>query len=184
MRADARRNYERILEVAHEVFAESGTEASLEEIARRAEVGTGTLYRHFPTREDLFVGVMKSVFEDQHLEARRQLENPDPVDAFESYIRYWFRHTARYKGIAAELMTEAMRSERGWVTTCEITWADSDILLARAQSAGQLRTDITAKEVWRLLHGIAMTVGNGSLSNEEGERMLDVVIRGLRPDFT
>jgi AcrR family transcriptional regulator len=180
MRADARRNYERILAVAHTVFAENGAQASLEEIARRADVGIGTLYRHFPSREDLFAAVMRTVFEGQHAEALRQMAHPDPVAGFEAYVQYWFQHTAPYKGLAAELMTAALKSERSWVASCEVAWEDSDVLLKRAQESGQYRKDVSAKDVWRLLHGVAITLHDGSMSLEDAQPLLDVVMRGLR----
>src|SRR3954452_2753784 len=87
MRADARRNVERLLAVAKETFAERGADAPLEEIARRAGVGIGTLYRHFPTREALLEALLRDSFEPLRAEADRLLTSPSPGDALDAWLR-------------------------------------------------------------------------------------------------
>lgn len=180
MRADARRNYDRILVTAHDVFREQGTDASLEEIARRAEVGIGTLYRHFPVREDLLVAVMQSTFEKMHIRANELMECDDPAAALEEYALYWLQHTAVYKGVAAECMNRALESNQPWATRCHVCQDDSQHLLARAQQAGTIRADVTHKDIWRLLNGLVLGLKDASVSQEQALTMFNVVMKGLR----
>ena len=181
MRADARRNYDRLVSVAHDVFAEQGVNASLEEIARRAEVGTGTLYRHFPTREALLSTVMESAFTSQHAYACDLMKRDDAAEAFEDYIRYWIRHTAVYKGLAAEVMKAAIEGNApALASTCVYARTDSETLLLRAQESGQIRGDVTQMDIWRLLHGVAMAVKDTEIDQETARTMVDVILKGLR----
>lgn len=183
MRADARRNFVRLVAVAHEVFIEQGIGASLEEIARRAEVGVGTLYRHFPTREALVATVMGSALEAQHVYAQELLELDDPADALDRYIWYWLRNTAVYKGLAAECMKAAVDGEESALTTtCRWAKIDSDALLRRAQAAGQIRSDVTIVDVFRLMHGVAMAVKDTQIDQETTRTLVDVILKGLRTD--
>lgn len=181
MRADARRNYERLTECAHEVFIEQGVGASLEEVARRAGVGTGTLYRHFPTRESLLSTVMESAFAAQHTYAAELLKREDAAEAFDEYIRYWIRHTAIYKGLAAEIMKAAMEGRANALTSsCIYARTDSEIILQRAQESGQIRSDITKTDIWRLLHGVVMAVKDTEIDQETARTMVDVILKGIR----
>lgn len=181
MRADARRNYDRLVEVAHEVFTEQGIGASLEEIARRAGVGTGTLYRHFPTREALLSTVMESAFTAQHVYAQELLAREDAAAALDDYIRYWIRNTAPYKGLAVEVMKAAMEGNRALsASSCFLARDDAEEILARAQASGQIRTDITQKDVWRLLHGVVMAVKDTEIDQATARTMVDVILKGLR----
>ena len=180
MRADARRNYDRILVAAHDVFSEHGTDASLEEVARRAGVGIGTLYRHFPTREELLVAVMQSTFENVHTRATELLEWDEPADALEEYALYWLQHTAVYKGVAAECMNRALESDQPWATRCHVAQSDSQQLLARAQRAGTIRADVTHKDIWRLLNGLVLGLKDASVSREQALTLFNVVMKGLR----
>lgn len=180
MRADARRNYERILKNAHVVFSESGTDASLEEIARRAEVGAGTLYRHFPSREDLLVAVMHNGFADLHRRALELRTSPDPAAALEEYFAFWLQQTTTYKGVAAAVMNQSLESERPWASRCHLAQEDSQFLLQRAQDAGAIRSDITHKEIWRLLNGVVIGVKDANVSRDEAQSMFDIILRGLR----
>jgi len=183
MRADARRNYDRLVDVAHEVFTEQGVGASLEEIARRAGVGAGTLYRHFPTREALLITVMESAFSAQHAYALELLSRDDPAEALEDYIRFWIRNTAVYKGLSVEVMKAAMEGvETPLAMTCFQTRTDAEEILSRAQASGQIRDDITQKDVWRLLHGVVMAVKDTEVDQATARTMVDVILKGLRAD--
>ncbi|MGC4192455.1 MAG: TetR/AcrR family transcriptional regulator [Thermomicrobiales bacterium] len=181
MRADARRNYDRLIAVAHEVFTEQGVGASLEEIARRAGVGTGTLYRHFPTREALLLTVMESAFSAQHAYAVDLLGRDDAAEALEDYIRFWIRNTAVYKGLSVEVMKAAMEGvETPLTVTCLQTRIDAEEILSRAQASGQIRPDVTQKDVWRLLHGVVMAVKDTEIDQDTARTMVDIILKGLR----
>ena len=155
-RADAQRNYECILNIARDVFAERGPDASLEEIARRAEVGIGTLYRHFPSREDLLVSVMHNGFDDLHHRAIELQTSPEPAAALDEYFGLLLQHATTYKGCAATIMNKSLESERRWASSSHVAQEDSQILLKRAQDAGAIRSDVTHKEIWRLLSGVVI----------------------------
>ncbi|MGB3327355.1 MAG: helix-turn-helix domain-containing protein [Thermomicrobiales bacterium] len=183
MRADARRNYERLIATAHEVFVERGVGASMEEIARRAGVGTGTLYRHFPTRELLLTSVMESAFVAQHAYATEVLAREDAADAMDDYIRYWIRNTAVYKGLSVEVMKAAMEGDvASLASSCLFVRGDAEQILARAQASGKIRADIEQKDIWRLLHGVVMAVKDTQISQETARTMVDIILKGLRTD--
>jgi AcrR family transcriptional regulator len=181
MRADALRNYQRILAAAHEVFVEEGTDATLEEVARRAEVGTGTLYRHFPSREALLVGVMQDAFLELHQRAIELRQSDDPLAAFEEYLTRWLHRSAMYKGIAVELMDTPPHCDPYWTNSILTAKADFRELLERAQDAGAIRADVTDMDVWHLMKGVATCLKDPDVRREEGRTLFDIIIRGLRP---
>jgi len=181
MRADAQRNYDRILAAAHEVFVERGSDATLEEVARRAEVGIGTLYRHFPSREDLLVAVMQDAFTELHLRAAELRTSPDPYAAFEAYLGRWLHRSAMYKGIAVEIMEDTLHCDPQWAMCLQSAQEDFQDLLQRAQDAGAIRQDVTDKDVWHLMKGVAGSLKDPVIRREEGRTLFDVVLRGLRP---
>ncbi len=104
MRADARRNYERLVATATAAFAERGAEASLDDIARRAGVGSGTLYRHFPTRQALLEAVYRDQVEELCSQARELLASPSPGDAFATWLRAMASYMTTKRGLSS-LMT-------------------------------------------------------------------------------
>jgi AcrR family transcriptional regulator len=174
-RADARRNYERLLQAARAAFAEDGTGATLDDIARRAQLGIGTLYRHFPTRQHLLEAVYVDEFEAI---ARRadDLADLPPWDALVQWLREFVRYAATKRVLAQEMLgsidrdAEVFRASRAAITGA------GGALLARAQEAGVARTDAEFGDVSRLIYGIA---GAGS-EPEQVERMLDIALDGLR----
>src|SRR5688572_32472849 len=103
-RSDARRNYDHLIAVARATFAENGTEASLREVARRAGVGIGTLYRHFPTREALLEALLGDGFEALRAEAVTSLDAPDPGEALAEWLRAFGIASTRYEGLPASVM--------------------------------------------------------------------------------
>jgi AcrR family transcriptional regulator len=171
-RADARRNYEALTSAAREAFAEDGVSASLEDIARRAQVGIGTLYRHFPTRQDLF----ESVYVDEVEALCRtadDLADLPPWDALAGWLRRFVRYIATKRALA-----EALNHDSELFRTCrEMTYTAGEPLLKRAQQAGVARSDTSFDDVLRLLSGITMIhfAEPGQL-----ERVLDLAFDGLR----
>jgi AcrR family transcriptional regulator len=150
-RADARRNYERILEVAASVVAEQGTQASLREIARRAEVGLGTLYRHFPTRDDLLEALLRQRF-DGLTEAARELADRPPGEALEEWLRRFLVGSTTYSGLAQSLMTTDEGSPL--YASCEAMREAAGRLLTRAQKAGHVRSDVDHFDLFGLVSAL------------------------------
>jgi AcrR family transcriptional regulator len=174
-RADARRNYEKLVAAAREVFAEDGTSASLEDIARRAQVGIGTLYRHFPTRQHL----LEAVYLDEVEAICRSaagFADLEPWDALVAWLREFVGFAATKRALAQEMLG-TIGSDAAVFRTCRVAISEAgDGLLGRAQAAGAARADANFIDIARLLGGIASIDSDA----EQIERILDIVIDGLR----
>jgi AcrR family transcriptional regulator len=174
-RADARRNYEKLVTAAREAFAECGTSASLEDIARRAQVGIGTLYRHFPTRQHL----LEAVYLDEVQAICRSaadLSDLAPWDALVAWLREFVGFAATKRALAQEMLG-TIGSDAEVFRTCRVAISSAgDELLGRAQAAGAVRADASFVDIARLLGGIASIDSDP----EQIERILDIVIDGLR----
>ena len=175
MRADARRNYEKLLTVAREAFAEDNS-VTLEEIARRAQVGIGTLYRHFPTRPDLLEGVYVVEVEDLCREAE-ELGDLPPWDALVSWLHRYTEYIGTKRALAEQLNASLGKNSDVFRSCRELVFDKGGWLLTRAQEAGAARTDATFDDVLRLVGGITMMT-----FAEEGQmmRVLDMALDGLR----
>jgi AcrR family transcriptional regulator len=182
-RADAVRNRERLLEAAKAVFSAGGPEASLEAVARRAGVGIGTLYRHFPTREALFEAVYRREVQ-QLVELAEQLRSEaEPVEALRRWLRSNVELVATKKGMLAALALVAVRGSSALYadTLARLTKAVG-ALLDRAVAAGEIRADIGPEDLLRSLIGMCY------LHDQPGWqasviRLMDVFVDGLRvPD--
>ncbi|MCP3380696.1 MULTISPECIES: TetR/AcrR family transcriptional regulator [unclassified Bradyrhizobium] len=178
-RADAVRNRERVLEAAKLVFNAGGPEASLEAVAKRAGVGIGTLYRHFPTREDLFEAVYRREVE-QLSELAEQLKNAkDPVDALRRWLGSTVEFVATKKGMSAALaLTFQSSSELAAFSMDRLTRAVGS-LLDRAVAAGQMRADISPEDLFRALIGMCYMHDQPGWQSSV-LRTLDVFVDGLR----
>jgi AcrR family transcriptional regulator len=179
-RADAVRNRERVLEAAKTVFSAGGPDASLEAVARRAGVGIGTLYRHFPTREALFEAVYRREVE-QLGELAEQLKNePQPVEALRQWLRSNVEFVATKKGMSAALALAAHgKSSELIAFSFERLTKAVGALLDRAVAAGEIRADVSPEDLLRALVGMCY------LHDQPGWqasviRLLDVFIDGLR----
>ena len=174
-RADARRNYEKLVSAAREAFAEDGTSASLEDIARRAHVGIGTLYRHFPTRQHLLEAVYLDEVE-AICRSAADLADLEPWDALVTWLRQFVGFAATKRALAQEMLG-TIGSDAEVFRTCRVAISSAgDELLGRAQAAGAVRADASFIDVARLLGGIASIDSDP----EQIERILDIVIDGLR----
>jgi AcrR family transcriptional regulator len=174
-RADARRNYEKLVSAAREVFAQDGTSASLEDIARRAQVGIGTLYRHFPTRQHL----LEAVYLDEVEAICRSaagLADLAPWDALEAWLREFVGFAATKRALAQEMLATIGSDAEVFRTCREAISAAGDELLGRAQAAGVVRADANFMDIGRLLGGIASIQSDP----EQIERILEIVLDGLR----
>ena len=178
MRADARRNYERLLVAGREAFSERGEQASMDDIAKRAEVGPGTLYRHFPSREALLAAVYR---DDVAVMAERAAELAGtlaPFEALAAWLHEQLVYTKAKLGITAVLKS-MLKDDTETFEWCRDTMRDAlGSLLKPAQDAGAIRSDVDQITVLRLVHGVGMASENAP---ETADRMLNLVIDGLRP---
>jgi AcrR family transcriptional regulator len=178
-RADAARNRERVLEAAKAVFSAGGPDASLEAVAKRAGVGIGTLYRHFPTREALFEAVYRREVE-QLTELAEQLKNEaEPVEALRRWLRSNVEFVATKKGMAAALTLAAHGMSELYAYSADRLTKAIGSLLDRAVAAGEIRSDIGPADVLRALVGMCY------MNDQPGWqksvlRLLDVFVDGLR----
>jgi AcrR family transcriptional regulator len=182
VRADARRNYEQLIEQARQSFAVSGTDASLDEIARRAGVASGTLYRHFPTRLDLIEAVLSSQLEELTELGRGLLVADDEYGALATWLRATLTHGLTYRGLSAAVMAAAVDRDdnqvRNWHAQLVVVGAD---LLRRAQTAGAVVATVEPVDVLKMISAIAWASQDGSDSAAQAERLFAVVMSGLRP---
>lgn len=178
-RADAVRNRERVLEAAKAVFNAGGPEASLEAVAKRAGVGIGTLYRHFPAREDLFEAVYRREVE-QLSELAEQLKNAkDPVDALRRWLRSNVEFVATKKGMSAALaLTFQSSSELAAFSMGRLTKAIGS-LLDRAVAAGEMRGDVSPEDLLRAFFAMCY-MHDQPHWQASVLRLLDVFVDGLR----
>ncbi|MFF9778565.1 TetR/AcrR family transcriptional regulator [Streptomyces sp. NPDC013978] len=148
MRTDARRNYERILRTAVEHFAAYGVDTSLEDIARGAGVGPGTLYRHFPTREDLLAAALQDR-QTQLLARKNELEEGvDPADALREWLRELRHHLRTFKGLADPMLGAVKGKAAPLTLTCQSMESITGDFLRRAQAADRARTDVSARDLF------------------------------------
>ncbi|MCW3047735.1 MAG: TetR/AcrR family transcriptional regulator [Solirubrobacterales bacterium] len=175
-RADARRNYEKLLAAAGEAFAENGTAASLEDIARRADVGIGTLYRHFATRQDLLEAVYIDEVEEMS-RAAADLTDLEPWDALVTWLHQFVRYAATKRALADEMMATVDQDAEVFVACRTAITEAGSMLLRRAQEAGVVRPDTNFTDIGRMVAGIA---GIRTADSGQIERILDVALDGLR----
>jgi AcrR family transcriptional regulator len=181
-RADAERNRRALLEAAAETFAHEGSEAGLEGIAKRAGVGIGTLYRNFPTRQEL----LEAVYLNRAIELRRQAEeilahpSDRPVDDLVAWLRSQMAMGRQGRSLGSTVLA-AKHQEGSEINTACLAMRDSGIeLLARAQEAGEIGPHVEFTDVLRLVHGIVLVTEGLADGDEQADRMLDLLVTGLR----
>jgi AcrR family transcriptional regulator len=175
-RADARRNYDSLVAAAREAFTESDRSASLEDIARRAGVGIGTLYRNFPTRSDL----VEAVYVDEVEALARsadELAALEPWEALTAWLQRFVGYVATKQSLSDELFAIAERDAAVFAGCRAVLHTAGAPLLARAQAEGVVRPDVTIDEVVRMVAGIAKIP---SEDPAEIQRLLGVALDGLR----
>ncbi|HEX3787862.1 MAG TPA: helix-turn-helix domain-containing protein [Pseudonocardiaceae bacterium] len=180
MRADARRNCEKIIAVAREVFAEHGTDAPLDEIAKRAQVGAGTLYRHFANRDALIEAVYRSEIVGLSTRAHELAEQHSPQVALEEWIRLQLRFITEQHGLAAALKVAIDKDSETFGYCRTVMREAAGEILQPLQESGDIRADITPADLLRLAHGIGVVSEN--LPKDEQDRLLSVLINGLQPE--
>jgi AcrR family transcriptional regulator len=180
MRGDARRNRERIVEVAREVFREKGYDASLDLVAKRAGVGAGTLYRHFPTREALLDAVMQRWVDRVNEAAEKSLAHEGGAREqllawFESYVAL----ISAYKGSPAKITSAMGDLGSPIVTKCQALAQSTERVLGQVAAEGALRDGVETLQVTRLVGGVATVADQGDLDPAAVRPLLEVVADGL-----
>ncbi|RSM78467.1 TetR/AcrR family transcriptional regulator [Amycolatopsis sp. WAC 01375] len=178
MRADARRNYERIVAVAKEAFTADGVDVPADDIAKRAGVGAGTLYRHFPTRDKLIEAVYRDEIDGLAQQAYDLLDELPPGKALETWLATHVIYVVEKHGLAMTLKAsvDAGSEVFGW---CQSRLrAAADTIVKAAQDEGVLRSDVTGVDILRLGHGLGSAASKAS--EEDTKRLLTIVLDGLR----
>jgi AcrR family transcriptional regulator len=181
MRADARRNYAALVAAADEVFAEQGGDAALEEIAQRAGVGIGTLYRHFPSRRALILATIEHASNAVSEQGRELLDVPSPGGAFETWLRALLEHASAYNGLGAEALRLPPDPEEQ-ADSCSAMRAVCAALLERAQAAGEVRADVDATDLFLMVYSLASAGVQEGAPPRTAERLLALVFDGLRSE--
>jgi AcrR family transcriptional regulator len=178
-RADAVRNRELVLEAARAVFSAGGPDASLEAVARTAGVGIGTLYRHFPTREDLFEAVYRREVQQLADLAEQLKQAAQPVDALRQWMRSNVKFVATKKGMSAALALAAYKNSKLFSYSFDQLNRAIGALLDRAIAAGEIRDDISSEDLLRALVGMCYMHDQPGWQTRV-LRLVDVFIDGLR----
>jgi AcrR family transcriptional regulator len=181
MRADAQRNYVRLLDAAMAAFAEHGADdVSLEEIARRAGVGIGTLYRHFPTRQALLEAVYRDQVESLSALAEQLLRAGSPGDALAEWMRALVKFSSTKRTMTSALLA-TLGTDSELLSACAtVIRGSAQALFARAQEAGVVRPDADVGDLIRLVHAVNIATEKAA-DPGQADRMLALIMDGLRP---
>ncbi len=181
MRADAVRNYDKVLSAATAAFAEHGPDATLDDIAKRAGVGIGTLYRHFPTRESLQGAVVRERIVELAERGRELLDDEAPFDALVDWLHEHLAFSATKRGMLAAVLLMKDSGDPDFVGACDRMIGVVDALVARAEAAGELRPGVSGNDVLQLVSGIAYSAersGDPALA----DRLFSLMIAGIRAE--
>jgi len=178
-RTDAQRNRERILEVAKQAFSQAGVNASLDEIAKEAGVGPGTLYRHFPSREDLLEAVYRTEVEKLAAAERKFAETLPPVEALRAWMLLFVDYIAAKQIIAPVLNALVGDSKKVFEASYEQVWGAMRALVKRAIKSGDIRKDLDPIDLLRALIGVA-NLSNSLDWQQSARRLVDILITGSR----
>ncbi len=178
LRADARRNRDRVVAVAREVFAEQGAGASLDEVAKRAGVGPGTLYRHFPNREALQEAVYRGAVEELGELGRALMAAQGPEAALAGWMRLLVGHMVARRGLAEALVDALGKGNEVFADCHRVLHETGGALVERARAAGVVRDDLDQRDLLWMAHGVSMAA-----ESEGGparvERLLRTLIAGM-----
>ncbi|MGO9436149.1 MAG: TetR/AcrR family transcriptional regulator [Terracidiphilus sp.] len=179
-RTDAQRNRERILKVAREAFTRFGADASLDDIAKKAEVGPGTLYRHFPTRDALIEAVYRSEVEKLAAAEGKFAGTMPPVEALRAWMLLFVDHIAAKQIIAPALNSVAGGPAKLYEGSHAMIGGAIDALVKRAIKSGDIRRDLDPFDLLRALIGVAH-VASGPGWQQSARRLVDILVTGSRP---
>jgi AcrR family transcriptional regulator len=175
LRADAARNRERILEAAEALFIERGADASLDDIAKRANVGIGTLYRRFPTRDALLAATSDERLLALAEASRARDEKLDPAASIRAFVKELVNHANHYRGLAALLGTVLQEGTPG----CHAGRDEGCRLLQRAQKAGVVRKDVSIDDLVCVVTAIALAVEQGGSTKSRVAHLVDIFLDGI-----
>jgi AcrR family transcriptional regulator len=179
-RTDAQRNRERLLEVAKEAFTRSGGNASLDDIAKQAGVGPGTLYRHFPTREELLEAVYRTEVEKLAAAERKFAETLPPIEALRAWMLLFVDYIATKQIIAPALNALVGGHSKVFESSYAQIWEAIRALVKRAIKSGDIRKDLDPIDLLRALIGVA-NVATSPDWQQSARRLVDILIIGSRP---
>jgi AcrR family transcriptional regulator len=179
-RADAQRNRARILEIAKLVFTRRGAEASMDEIAKCAKIGPGTLYRHFPTRDDLLAAVYISEVEKLAEAQRKFSAELPPVEALRAWMLVFIEYIAAKKIIAPALNAIAGGPSSIFQQTNRVMEEAANALASRTVASGDLRPDVDPMDMLRAIYGVS-SAGNTDDWPAKARRFVDLLIKGSQP---
>jgi AcrR family transcriptional regulator len=179
-RADAERNRDRVLEVAKESFTRSGADASLDDIAKQAGVGAGTLYRHFPSREALIEAVYRTEVEKLAAAERNFAETMPPLEALRAWMLLFVDYIATKKIIAPALNTLLGAHSKVFEASYNQVWDAIRALVKRAIKSGDIREDLDPLDLLRALIGVS-NVASTPDWQQSARRLVDILITGSRP---
>jgi AcrR family transcriptional regulator len=180
LRADAQENRDRLLAFARKAFVKSGINASLDEIAKQAGVGPGTLYRHFPTREELLKAVFRSGAEQLAAAGQEFAETLQPVEALRAWMMLFVDYLDEKHLIAAALTELVADPKKVFEASYAQIWETVRSLVKRAIKSGDIREDLDAVDLLRALVGVA-NVSATSDWQQSARRLVDILIAGSRP---
>jgi AcrR family transcriptional regulator len=179
-RADAQRNRERILEIAKEAFAKSGADASLDDIAKQAGVGPGTLYRHFPTRDELLLEVYRSGLENLAAAGRKFTQTMPPIEALRAWLLLFVDAIEAKHLIAPAVNSLVGDPKKAFASSYARIQEAIGALVAHAIKSGDLRKDLEPMDLLRALVGVS-NVAMGPDWQPSARRLVDILIAGSRP---
>ena len=179
LRADARRNRERILQAAKEVFAEQGADAQMDDVARRAGVGVGTVYRHFPNKDALIAELLREKFQTFTERVNEALKEDDAWEAFCGVL--YDNAELMSRNVAVQEALRGANIDWEYVEPVRLELERvSDKLIRRAQREGKMRKDFRARELGMLMGGVCASMGVTNPAGLDWRRHLEIIIDGLR----
>ncbi len=176
-RADARRNHERLVTAAREVFSEQGPAASMEAITRKAGVGVGTLYRHFPTRIDIVEAVYNTDVEELADAAKAVVATLEPWPAMVAFFEAFMRYARTKQTLLSELQQAFEKNPALRSRARDLIDSAFDLVIDNAKAAGVIRDDVDGRDVTQLVSPVCTNPLN---SRETSERLVSMVLDGLR----
>jgi AcrR family transcriptional regulator len=180
LRADAERNRERILEIAKDAFTHAGSQVSLDDVAKRAGIGPGTLYRHFPTRDSLLEAVYRTEVAKLAAAEREFAAEMPPIEALRAWMLLFVDYIAAKQLIAPALNTLVGGPSKLFDSTAKLVIGAIQSLVERAIESGDLRTDLEPLDLLRALVGVS-NVATGPNWVESARRLVEILILGSKP---
>jgi AcrR family transcriptional regulator len=181
MRADAKKNYSHLLAVARDVVAEHGANASMRDIARRADVGLATLLRHFPTRDALFEALLRTNLDALTQRARELEASTPPDEALLSWFREWVAFAQSYRGVVALMAAAHTNPDSALYASCAAVHSASARLLLRAQAEGTARTDMNGDDLFGLMAALGWLVDLPSFA-PRADHLVHIVASAILPN--